>query len=94
MSKIKAYEDIAALFQTWPSSFFSRWKRNINKDELYELLERKLFEAQQREIADKFDDWSVDSVIEALVFLDSNQIKFIDESTAPPKPNKQQKKKS
>lgn len=94
MSKILTYEDVAGLFQTWPKSFSSRWKRNLNKDELYEILEKKLHEHQQREIEDKFFNLSVDSIITALIYLDEHKIDHVEESKVQNKFKQQQKKKS
>ena len=81
MSKIKTCEEVVGLFQTWPTAFSARWRRNLSKDELYEILEQKLHDAQLKEIRDKFFDWDVESVLTALIFLDENQIEKIDEPT-------------
>lgn len=79
MSKLKNHEEIKGLFQSWPESFSLRWKRNVSKDELYDLLDQKLQEAQTKEIEDKFFDWSPESIEAAWTFLEDNKIDFIDE---------------
>jgi hypothetical protein len=71
-------EKIKSTLQTWPTTFYDRFKRKLRKDELIAAMEQKLDELQQESIRTQFINYTALELHEAIDYLKNNKFEFLD----------------